>query len=225
MELESELRALASEIAWPETPEPSLALVQMRRRRRLRRPLVLTLAALAVALAATLAVPQSRGAILRLLHLRGATIRILDTLPAARERPLAYGLGEPVDAAGARGALGRPPLLPPLPQAPPLHLSPQGVVSVLFQDHGRPVLLSELESGGPSYLKKVAAGGTQVRWTSVEGEPGVWLAGPQHVFVFPGGGTRLAGNTLVWQQGSLTLRLEGPGLTLAHALALAQSVR
>ncbi len=224
MELESELRALAREIAWPETPELSLALAP-RRRPRLRRPLVVALAALAVALAAALAVPQSRGAILRLLHLRGATIRIVDTLPPARERSLAYGLGEVVDAARARAALGRPPLLPPLPQAPPLHLSSEGVVSVLLQDGGRPVLLSELNGGGFFYLKKVAAGGTRVRWMTVEGEPAVWLAGPQHVVVFPGEEARLAGDTLIWQHGSLTLRLEGRGLTLTRALALAQSLR
>ena len=93
MDLERELRAI--ELAWPETPELRLEL-DARRRRSLRRLLV-AVALLLVALAAAFAVPQSRGAILRFLHLGGVTIELVERLPAAQERPL--GAGEAATAA------------------------------------------------------------------------------------------------------------------------------
>src|SRR3954452_13009374 len=102
MNLETELRAL--EVAWPETPAFALA------RRRRRWPIVAACAAAAVA--AAFAVPQSRGAILRLFHLGAASVEVVETLPAAERRPLAEGLGRPIPLDGGR-ALGPRPLPPP----------------------------------------------------------------------------------------------------------------
>src|SRR5512136_1470710 len=98
MDLERELRALA--VAWPETPELR---VDLGMRERSRRPLLV-----AVAVALVFAVPQSRGAILRFLHLGGVTVEVVDTLPSAQERPLAAGLGPVVTAAEAQRFLGAP---------------------------------------------------------------------------------------------------------------------
>ena len=110
MDLERELRGLA--VAWPETPELRLELAA---RVRSRRPLLLAVAVALVvaALAAAVAVPQSRGAILRFLHLGGVTVEVVDTLPSAQERPLAAGLGPVVTTAEARRRLGAAPLLAP----------------------------------------------------------------------------------------------------------------
>src|SRR5256885_16974393 len=99
MELERELRDL--DVEWPQTPELRLVLGE-RPRRRSRRPLYAAIALVLVGLAAAFAVPQSRGAILRFLHLGGQTIQVVDTLPPAQERPLAERLGSLVAVEPAR---------------------------------------------------------------------------------------------------------------------------
>src|SRR5919201_6754292 len=131
MELEHELSAL--ELAWPPTPEFRLALA--RRVRGRRRPLLVAVALALVALAAALAVPQSRGAILRFFHLGGETVQIVERLPAAEERPLGAALGPVVGPAEARTIVRTLPL-PPVPEQPPLH-ERERVVSLLFSFRGR----------------------------------------------------------------------------------------
>ena len=65
----------------------------------------------------------------------------------------------------------------------------------------------------------------------VDGEPGYWLGGAAHVlfYLHPTGDIRdapmrLAGPTLVWERGDLTLRLEAD-VSKSRALAIARSVR
>jgi hypothetical protein len=226
-QLEHELTALAAEIEWPATPEtvPSLASVtttpSLTRRRRW---IVLAAVALVLALAGALAVPRSRGAILRFLHLRGVTIELVDRLPPAQERPLATGLGSTVPREIARARLGGALLLPPLAPPPPLHAS-DGSVSLVFLDRGSAVLLSELYAPGGYVLKKVVAGQTRVVPIRVGPDDGYWLSGGEHLFLAPDAPPRLAGNVLVWQHGNVTLRLEGRDLTLRRARELAGALR
>ena len=66
---------------------------------------------------------------------------------------------------------------------------------------------------------------------TVDGEPGYWLDGAPHTLLYehPSGGirevpARLVGNTLVWQRGEQTLRLEAD-VTKERALAIARSVQ
>lgn len=209
-----DLRSL--EIAWPETPAFRLVFEQ---RRRARWPLAV--AAALAAVAAAFGVPQSRGAILRFLHLGAVTIERVDRLPAAEERPLGAYLGPVVDSAAAAAELGRRPLLPGLDPAPPLHLANERIVSLLFVYRGEPVLVSELPFTDVGILKKVAAEATRI-------EPvpnGLWLSGGAHVFLFPGAPPRLAGNVLLVQRGGLTLRIEGQRLGKEDALRLAAELR
>jgi hypothetical protein len=209
-----ELRSL--EIAWPETPAFRL---DFEPRRRARWPFAVAVALAAVA--AAFAVPQSRGAIIRFLHLGGVTIERVDRLPAAEERPLGAYLGPVVDSAVAARELGRRPLLPALDPAPPLHLANARIVSLLFIYRGEPVLVSELPFTDAGILKKVAAQATRI-------EPvpkGLWLSGDAHVFLFPGAPPRLAGNVLLVQRGGLTLRIEGRRLAKGDALRLAAELR
>src|SRR5947207_5311133 len=165
MELESELRALAAEIEWPQTPALRPELAPRRRLMRRDRALVLAVAFVAAALAAAFAVPQSRGAILRFLGLGAVHVEFVERLPAAQERPLTEGLGPTISKAVARDLLGRPPLLPPLAPAPALHAQ-DGIVSLLFLHEGNPVLLSEISSRS-RLLKKIALPSTSVRWLRV----------------------------------------------------------
>ena len=222
MALEAELRELAAAVDWPPTPplRPELA----PRGRDLRRPLLAALALGLAALAAALVVPQSRGAILRFLHLGGVTVTFVDRLPPAQERPLGAALGAEVTPAEARTVLGGTLLLPPLSPPPPLHARQQ-VVSLVFRDRGEPVLLSESYTGTAAFLQKMAPPGTQLQRLPVGGVPGIWLQGERHLVLFPGAPPRLAGHVLVWQHGGLTLRLEGATLTRARALELATALR
>lgn len=225
--LERELTALAAQIEWPATPATALSLPPVGApRRRLRRPrrIALAVAVLVGALAAALAVPQSRGAILRFLHLGGVTIELVDRLPPAQERPLAVGLGPVQSVATARARLGGSLLLPPLSPSPPLHGS-DGVVSLVFLDRGSPVLLSEVYVPGGYLLKKIVAAETRVVSVRVGADDGFWLSGKAHLFMAPEAPPRLAGNVLLWQHGDVTLRLEGRDLTLRRAQELARALR
>jgi len=222
MELESELRSLAAEIEWPRTPALRPELAPRRRPMWRGRPLALAVTVVTLALAALFAVPQSRGAILRFFGLGAVHIEFVERLPAAQEQPLSSRLGPAISIADARDLLGRPPLQPPFTPPPTLHAR-DGIVSVLFLHEGEPVLLSEIGSGG-RLLKKIAGSNTSVQWQRVGDDAAIWMAGDRHVVVFPHAAPQLAGHVLVWQDGNLTLRLEGAHLTLRDALALAEKI-
>ena len=152
MDLARELSALAEHVDWPPTPELQLALEPRRARRR---ALALAFAAIADAIAAAFAVPQSRGPILRFFHLGSATIVRVDRLPPAEERPLAAGIGPVISFADAKQGFPGPLLVPPLDPIPPAHLYNSSVVSFVFSSLGEPVLLSEF-AFGEGFLKKLA---------------------------------------------------------------------
>jgi hypothetical protein len=219
MNLETELRAL--QVDWPETPRLELALTPRRRRRRL----ALAVAIAAAAIAAALAVPESRGAILRFFHLGGVTIQVVDTLPHADERPLTAGLGPVISTASAKRVIHAL-LVPPVDTPPPLHYTPGNIVSTVFEHRGKPILLSEFPGGGGLYLKKLASGGSHVESASVGGAgQALWVSGSRHVIFFAGQSPRLAGNVLLWEADGVTYRLEGPNLSKVDAISLAQSLR
>jgi hypothetical protein len=82
---------------------------------------------------------------------------------------------------------------------------------------GLSALVTEL--GGhlePAVLGKVVPQGTKLELLTVNGAPGAWLEGqPHQVFYTSNGGAsfiidtlRLAGNTLIWEQNGLVMRLE-----------------
>jgi hypothetical protein len=111
---------------------------------------------------------------------------------------------------------------------------------VLVAD-GTPPRVVSLEYAGPvrldqfdgtldiAYFKKLWTAG-ELRWESVDGQTALWVEGPHAVGYVGRDGTfrleeaRLAANTLIWQAGGTTLRLEGD-FTRAEALELAESVR
>ena len=114
--------------------------------------------------------------------------------------------------------------MPPVDPAPSLHYA-DGIVSAVFTDQGRPVLLDEIGGDDPVIVKKLLQGG-QVRCVRVGSAYGYWITGTGHVVTLPPSASpRLAGNVLLWQTRGVTLRLEGRELTLARALQLAGSFR
>ena len=125
-----------------------------------RRPVALALAVLVLVVVAAFAVPRSRGAILRFLHLGGVTVERVDRLPPAQERPLGADIGPVVSLQEAEQAVGRQLLLPPLDPLPKLHLERGGFVSLLFRLHGEPAQLSELGTSDEGIYKKLVVGST-----------------------------------------------------------------
>jgi hypothetical protein len=105
------------------------------------------------------------------------------------------------------------------PGLPPSPFTDVGLLITEFQ--GQPT---------PEFLKKVTAMGV-VEQVTVGGEPGYWFSGEPHFFTYQDAAgtlreeqTRLAGNTLIWQRGDLTLRLEGE-LPKEEAIRIAESMR
>ena len=242
-ELERELRDLGLRLEFPSTPDlvPGVRarLAEPRGWRALlgRRALVVALAVLTLAVVAGLAVPPARTAILRWLGLEGALIVRVDELPPTAV-PRQPRLGEAVTLADARSRAGFTVLAPTAedfarPDA--VYFSPAVPGGVVTFRYGSPAairaLLTQFESGpGFPYIEKSATPGTRIERVSVGGSRGYWLEGKPHLVVFQNergdvqtGTLRLAGNTLLWQRGTTTLRLEGK-LTKAQAIAIAESV-
>ena len=222
MDLARELSALAAHVEWPATPELRLSLEPAPRRRSRRALFAAVALAVLLGVGVAFAVPQSRAAILRFLHLGAVTVRIVDTLPPAQERPLSVGLGPVISLADAK-RLVPDLLLPPLATRPSLHGAGGNAVALVFKVDGKPVLLGEY-AYGPYLIKKIAGGATGVEWLDFDGAPALWISGAGHNVYFPGTSARLAGNVLVWERGSVTYRLEGT-LSKSAALELARSLR
>jgi hypothetical protein len=225
-ELELALVELGRALELPPAPDLTArvaARIEPRRRGFPVRRLAIAAAVLAVAIGIAFAVPPARSAILRFLGFGAVRIELVQTLPAAQERPLGAGLGDVATAAQARAVLHGRLLLPPGASHATFRIGPGGVVSVVLRSKYGLVLLSELPFGDVGVLKKVSGEATKIEGLEVDGHPGLWLTGAPHVFMFPGAPPRLAGNVLIWQRSGFTLRLEGR-LTKAQAVELARSV-
>jgi hypothetical protein len=243
-ELERALLELGARLEFPPTPDLAGAvrtrLAEPRGWRRLleRRAVAIALAVLALGVATAFAVPPARTAILRWLGIEGARIRLVEKLPATPlERELR--LGERVTLAEAMERVGfriRVPRGDGFNDPDAVYVSeavPRGVVSFLYGSpkRVRALLTQFVSEPGFPYIDKSAGPETSVESVRVDGGRGYWLEGRPHLFVFrnaygqsQAGSLRLAGNTLVWQVGRLTLRLEGK-LTKEQALRVAESLR
>ena len=243
-ELERDLRALGAALELPPTPDVASAVrtrIARRTRRRFerRRALVIALAMLVAAFAAVMAVPQARTAVLEWLGLRGVRIERVPEPPKAPPGA-ELALGERVTLEEARRRAGFPVRVPARPDlaAPDAvyfsetHVS-GGYVALVYGSEKRAVLLvtqfrASIEE---RFLHKVAGAGTRIERVTVAGGRGDWLEGEVHEVVYVGRDgnpivdtRRLAGNTLLWEHGEVTLRLEGD-LTKEEALRIAESMR
>lgn len=86
----------------------------------------------------------------------------------------------------------------------------------------------QLDAG---FLGKGVGPGTRIEDVTVNGARGFWLEGDPHFFFYRAAGgqilqetLRLAGNTLLWQDGEVTYRIEAH-VTRDEALAIASSLR
>ena len=203
-----------------------------------RRIAAVALVVLAVAIGAVMAVPQTRAAILEFLHLRGVTIERGGALPTLPVQPNFNELfvGERVSLDRARARADFEVVVPEaLGEADGIYFQetpPGGMVSFVYGSLERPrALFTEFRATVDEAVFKKVAPDTRIHEVTVDGGPGFFLSGAPHQFtyidregVFREELVRLAGNTLLWERGPVTLRLEAD-LTEAEALEIARLVR
>jgi hypothetical protein len=232
-ELEERLQALGAALELPAPPDLAADLVarlpDRRRRRPTRSVLALVFAGAVLCASAAMAVPATRDAILRVLGLRGVQIERVVHLPPLGSGAVArLALGERIPLALARHAADFTALLPRRAAAAFVGRDvPGGRISVLVGH----VLIIEFRGASIPFVMKFVRPGTIARFVQVRGGPGVYLAGAVHEVLFqphPGvvdsDRVRLAGNVLLWQQGQVTVRIEGVH-NLGQALAIARTLR
>jgi hypothetical protein len=220
-ELDAALRELGRQVEFPPTPDLASAIRgRLERPRPWRRPVAIALAVLVVAIGAVLAVPPARTAILDWLGLRNVKIVRVDELPPTSP------IGR-LDL-GRRVTLEEAPRWTVVPDDEPDRVYVgDDTVSLLW---GTPddVRLLLTEFRGQAFVEKLLTPDVQVERVSVNGRLGAWLEQPHAVmFKDPQGQVRdnrarLAGKTLLWQDGEVTLRLEGD-LSKAEALRIARN--
>jgi len=241
--LASALRDLGSRLEVPLSPEVSAAVWARIEAepalgsRYVPRWAVAAVAVILALAAASIVSPAVRATVLDVLRFAGVELRS-EPGPPARQQSLLPG-ERAVDLDQARRSAAFPISVPTaLGQPDEVHLSDARVVSLIYRaGPGRPVptagdtavRLDEFDGLLEPVFEKFAgmSGGERVR---VGGEQGIWIEGPHEVMYVDRAGewrtetARLAARTLIWQQGNVTLRLEGQ-FTLAQALEVASTVR
>jgi hypothetical protein len=148
---------------------------------RPRRLVVMATAAVVVVLAGALVHPGSRDALARWFGLDGVRIVRTDVDPPQ----------------------GRPSIELP---------GPGGSEVVVV--NGREILVSTIDGRVDGLISKNVGPGTSIIEVAVDGRPGLWIDGAPHEVLYeaPGGSVvieRVAGNTLLWQDGDMLHRVEG----------------
>jgi hypothetical protein len=214
-----------------------------------RRP-ALILAAIAGILALGLGVPPVRTAIAHWLGIQGVVISPVPTLspqPVPRHTPSSPGLGANLGLGRlstietARRTVGFQVLVPRSlgsPDAVYIRSDLGPVVTLVYAPRtglppsgqtGVGLLITEFRGAtNPMLMQKFVTPQTTITPVTVAGGPGFWLGGAPHQlgYLLPDGSfapdtLRLAGPTLVFERGGLTVRIEG-NLTETAALAIAQ---
>ncbi len=235
MSVEERLRAL--EVEWP--PAPDVAgpvrqrLAEQPSRLGVRRRLAIAVAAFLLAVGGVMAVPSARSTVLDWFGIGGERIERVPEQPTAEPTPLDLGERVPLpDDALVPDALGDP---------DGAYRAAGDILTLLYrprdglpesEQSGAGALLSQFRGRVEEPLiRKLVGPDTTIERVTVDGEPGYWLAGAAHGLLYedPNGDIseapqRLAGPTLVWTRGDLTLRLEAD-IPKERALEIARSVQ
>jgi hypothetical protein len=218
-------------VGLPAAPAPT--------RRRDLRPLAYAAAVLVIALLAVLAWPSARHAVADFLGIGAVRIHAVDELPP--DVTTSLDLGTPVTADEAEGVLGHRPRELGGDVGEPIGRYRRGTaVSTVYPVSdalpgtsvaGVGAILTEVAGGlREELVSKQLPESTDVEPVDVAGHAGYWISGAPHGIVLIEVGRtvreeplRLAGNVLLWQEGSETLRLETE-LGEVAAVALAGTV-
>ena len=253
-ELEKELRNLGTTIQVPPAPDLSGTVIGRIEsggaRRRPRAPAVrLALAAAALLVVVTAGVvlfsSSARQAVAGWLGIRGVEI-VDEAHTPGRMSDGRLILGRRASLEEARRAVSFRILVPAgvgRPDKVYLATTAYGERAVtLVYEAGGPLppaagsriglLITQFQAGiRDDLIQKVRTRGVEVEAVSMGRSPAYWISGDLHYvfFLVPGGGviedrTRLAGDTLLWERGRVSLRLES-GLGKADALRIARSMR
>ena len=236
-ELETSLRALAADVAFPPTPslvDAVAARLEPRRPqwsrfagRRLAVAVAIVLAAFAAVLVAS---PGARSAFLELFGIEGATVyRVERTPDVSRFGPLVRG--EAVSLAEARRSVDFDVLVPPTGGRPVERVFLDRIVGAVSFVYCCPeLILTEFRGEAIPYVQKIAGPDVRIEEVRVRGGNGLWLEGAHAVVFRDSSGIvrqdelRLAGNVLLWEHDGVTVRLEGD-IDREHALELAADLR
>lgn len=241
-ELELALRELGGSLDWPAAPDLGEPVRRRLREAPARRPLiprralVIALAVLAVAVGAAFAVPQTRAAILEFFHLRGVTIERVQELPTVSvQTGLGTFLGDRLTLAEARERASFEVVVPQelgdpdevyFQDGPPAG----GMVSFIYGTSDDPrALFTQFAARVQDVIFKKVAPEAKIEAVTVDGQPGYWLEGAHFFSYLDREGdmqseqVRLAGNVLLWERGTRTLRLEA-NISKQEALRIAASV-
>lgn len=251
---EQSLEQLARRMEYPPTPDIVAGIRPMTTDHgqrpsdndaRVGRRLAWSLALVAL-LAAALAVPQTRAAVLYLFARVGAIDIFIDdaapapptiaatlapaaTAPDRAAHSLAlFELGQPVTLDEARQAADFPLVVPESlgqPDEVYIHRNVDlPAITLVWRDEdGAPLSLTEIGAAGFA-LKMVAGEGVQ--WVSAGGSDAAWLEGPHTLQLFgyeDASRLLIESNVLIWTDESLTYRLEG-ALGEAEMIAIAESI-
>lgn len=237
-DLESALRDLGARLDVPAPPDVTTAVLSRLDEKPARwRPvhrLVAAAVAVAVVLATAMAVsPTVRAAVYDLLRIGSVEIHENQRAPVSLVPPVDAPLpGErDVSLFEARDLADFPLRLPStlgLPETVRL-IGDGRVVSLAFASPHGQVRVDEIAGGlDPMFHKFTSA--DDVHHVTVAGRPAVWIDRP-HVVIYTdhNGKTRqesarLAGSTLIWDDNSVTYRVEG-ALTEHQAIEIANSLR
>jgi hypothetical protein len=222
-------------VARPVAPVGRVPLWRDPRRLALAAAVVLVLAG-----AAALINPTTRDAIAHFFHVRGVIVnRQASPFPS-------LSLGTPLDLgrrttmADAQSAVSFHIAVPTELGAPDavyvVSGIPGGEVALaylprpdipLVQQTGLGVLVTEFRGDLiPGFISKGVEEGTTAQEVSVNGDPGWWIAGKPHMVIVRVGDTdypmqlRMAANTLIWEHGGVTYRIES-SLSKADAFRIA----
>jgi len=243
--LEERLHDLGAAVAFPATP-PLAALVADRLRQPSRRPWLgrPVSRALVLALLATVLLVGIAAAIgIALGGLRVVFGPAPSPLPSMLAGP---GLGEPTTLAEARDTVTfslRVPGLPGLGDPDLVYLADPptgGAVTFLYRERdGFPadpstnvgLIVTQFRADiGPEVFEKLVNSGVRVTATHVGDRDAWWIAGGEHFFFYRDAQgnvvdttLRLAGDTLIWEEGGVTHRVEGAP-SLADAIRVADSL-
>jgi hypothetical protein len=215
-----------------------------------RRPLLGAAIALAAAAVLVLAIPPARTTVAHWLGIRGVEITPVQTLPPIPSRTAAppvipgdgLSLGIALTLAQAQSRLGFSVLVPTQlgpPDAVWARDDDGGVVTLVYlprpglpgsSPSGVGLLVTEFRATAAPLIRKYIGPDTAVTPVQVGGGQGYWITGaPAAVaYTLPNGNIvgetlRLAGPTLVFEHGDLSVRIEGAPAQ-AQAVAIGESL-